>query len=80
MASAKASKGLALARLASDHGVQAEGAIAFGHMPNHIPMLKWTGHTAAMGNTHPDVLRSATEVTLSNDEDGIAVVLERLLG
>jgi hydroxymethylpyrimidine pyrophosphatase-like HAD family hydrolase len=31
----------------------------------------------AMGNAHPDVLAVADEVTASNIEDGVALVLER---
>jgi hydroxymethylpyrimidine pyrophosphatase-like HAD family hydrolase len=33
----------------------------------------------AVSNAHPDVLAAADETTLSNDDDGVAVVLERLL-
>ena len=54
--------------------------IAFGDMPNDIPMFAWAGHGVAMANAHPDLLSVADEVTSSNDEDGIALVLERLLG
>jgi Cof subfamily protein (haloacid dehalogenase superfamily) len=55
-------------------------AIAFGDMPNDIPMLSWAGHGVAMANAHEELKAVADEVTASNDEDGIAVVLERLLG
>jgi hydroxymethylpyrimidine pyrophosphatase-like HAD family hydrolase len=48
-------------------------------MPNDLPMLRWAGHSVAMANAHPEVLRSAHEVTRTNDEDGVALVLERLL-
>jgi hydroxymethylpyrimidine pyrophosphatase-like HAD family hydrolase len=33
-----------------------------------------------MANAHPELKAVADEVTLSNEEDGIAVVLERLFG
>jgi hydroxymethylpyrimidine pyrophosphatase-like HAD family hydrolase len=33
-----------------------------------------------MGNAHADVLAIADEVTATNDEDGVAIVLERLAG
>jgi len=33
----------------------------------------------AMGNAHPSVIAAAHEVTLSNEEDGVATVVERLL-
>jgi len=41
-------------------------------------MLAWAGHGAAVANAHPDVIDVADEVTASNDEDGVALVLERL--
>jgi hydroxymethylpyrimidine pyrophosphatase-like HAD family hydrolase len=53
--------------------------VAFGDMPNDIPMLEWAGHAVAVANAHPDVLAVSREVTASNDDDGVALVLERLL-
>jgi Cof subfamily protein (haloacid dehalogenase superfamily) len=61
-------------------GVTAADTIAFGDMPNDLPMFAWAGYGVAMANAHPDLRRAADEVTLSNDEDGIAVVLGRLFG
>ncbi|MET9219084.1 HAD family hydrolase [Streptomyces sp. NPDC003300] len=61
-------------------GVTAAETIAFGDMPNDLPMFAWAGYGVAMANAHPELRRVADEVTLSNDEDGIAVVLERLFG
>lgn len=70
-------RGLSLA--ARRLGVTAERTIAFGDMPNDIPMFDWAAHGVAMGNAHPELLAVADELTASNDEDGIALVLERLL-
>ncbi|MGD9486278.1 HAD hydrolase family protein [Streptomyces sp. TRM70308] len=61
-------------------GVKAAETLAFGDMPNDAPMFAWAGRGVAMANAHPELLTVADEVTASNDEDGIAVVLERLLG
>ena len=47
-------------------------------MPNDLPMLEWVGHAVAVANAHPEVLALADEVTASNDDDGVAQVLERL--
>ena len=57
--------------------VAAEDVVAFGDMPNDIPMLRWAGHGVAMGNAHPDAMAAANEVTAANDDDGLARVLER---
>ena len=49
-------------------------------MPNDLPMLAWAGRAVAVANAHPEVLAVADEVTASNDDDGVALVLERLVG
>ncbi|MEU4036175.1 HAD family hydrolase [Streptomyces collinus] len=65
--------------LAADHlGLAADRALAFGDMPNDIPMFDWAGRGVAMANAHPELKAVADEVTTSNEDDGIAVVLERL--
>ncbi|KLL10872.1 MULTISPECIES: HAD family hydrolase [Protofrankia] len=78
IAGAGVSKGVALAEIAAGYGVSARRAIAFGDMPNDLPMFAWAGHAVAVANAHPDVLAAADEITDSNDADGVAHVLERL--
>lgn len=68
--------GLALA--ARRLGVTAAQTVAFGDMPNDVPMFAWAGHGVAMANAHPDLKAVADEITASNDEDGIALALRRL--
>lgn len=70
-------KGTGLAELADRLGVEASDVVAFGDMPNDVPMLRWAGHGVAMANAHPDVLAIADEVTAANSADGVAQVLER---
>jgi Cof subfamily protein (haloacid dehalogenase superfamily) len=73
------SKAVALSRLADELGVTADEVVAFGDLPNDLPMLGWAGHAVAVANAHPDVLAAADDVTASNDDDGVARVIERLL-
>ncbi|MDX3087302.1 HAD family hydrolase [Streptomyces griseoaurantiacus] len=73
------SKATGLSLAARRLGVKAAETIAFGDMPNDLPMFAWSGRGVAMANAHADLKAVADEVTASNDEDGIAVVLERLL-
>jgi hypothetical protein len=61
------------------HGIALARTIAFGDMPNDIPMLVQAGHGVAVANAHADVREIANEITVSNEEDGVAVVLERVL-
>ena len=72
-------KAFTLEHLASQHGIEADDVVAFGDMPNDLPMLVWAGRGVAVANAHPDVLAAADEVTGTNDDDGVAVVVERLL-
>lgn len=74
------SKATGLSLAARRLGVKAADTIAFGDMPNDIPMFGWAAHGVAMANAHPELKAVADEVTASNEEDGIAVVLERLFG
>jgi Cof subfamily protein (haloacid dehalogenase superfamily) len=71
-------KAATLALLAAERGVDPAGVVAFGDMPNDLPMLEWAGRGVAVANAHPDVLAAADEVTASNDDDGVAAVLEAL--
>jgi hydroxymethylpyrimidine pyrophosphatase-like HAD family hydrolase len=70
-------KATGLAEVARRHGVVAADVVAFGDMPNDLEMLRWAGHGVAMGNAHPALLEIADEVTASNADDGLALVLER---
>ncbi|MFF1741945.1 HAD family hydrolase [Streptomyces mirabilis] len=74
------SKATGLSLAARRLGVKAADTIAFGDMPNDIPMFAWAAHGVAMANAHDELKAVADEVTSSSEEDGIAVVLERLLG
>lgn len=70
-------KASGLARVARRLGVGQAGVVAFGDMPNDVPMLGWAGHGVAMGNAHPAALAVADEVAPPHTEDGVASVLER---
>jgi Cof subfamily protein (haloacid dehalogenase superfamily) len=74
------SKATGLSLAARRLGVKPVDTIAFGDMPNDIPMFAWSSYGVAMANAHPELKAVADEVTSSNEEDGIAVVLESLLG
>jgi hypothetical protein len=79
VSAAGVSKASALARLCAEHGIAAADVVAFGDMPNDLPMLAWAGRPYAMANAHPDVLARISGRAPSNDADGVATVLEELL-
>ncbi|MFF5895304.1 HAD family hydrolase [Streptomyces argenteolus] len=71
-------KGTGIARAAGLLDRDPAGAVAFGDMPNDLPMFRLCGHRVAMAGAHAELKAEADEITLSNRDDGVAVVLERL--
>jgi Cof subfamily protein (haloacid dehalogenase superfamily) len=78
MSATGVTKASAAASLASDLGIDAEDVVAFGDMPNDLPLLEWAGTSYAMANAHPTVLALADHVAPHHDEDGVATVLNQL--
>ncbi|MEV6342007.1 HAD family hydrolase [Actinoplanes sp. NPDC051851] len=77
---ANVDKGTGLAVVAEAVGVDPADVLVFGDMPNDLPMFGWAGWgRVAVANAHPELLAVADDVTLTNDQDGVAVFLDRLL-
>lgn len=72
-------KATGLADLTRRLGVTAEQVAAIGDMPNDLPMLEWAGTSYAVGNAHPEVKAAADQVTVTNDEDAVALLIESIL-
>jgi hydroxymethylpyrimidine pyrophosphatase-like HAD family hydrolase len=73
-------KATGLAVVADSLGVDPRDVLVFGDMPNDVPMFEWAGWSrVAVANAHPTVRALADEVTSSNDRDGVATYLDRLL-
>jgi hydroxymethylpyrimidine pyrophosphatase-like HAD family hydrolase len=60
-------------------GIEAREVMAFGDNTNDHSMLVWVGRSVAMGNSSPATQALATNVALSNADDGVAVFIEQLL-
>ncbi|MFF7155768.1 Cof-type HAD-IIB family hydrolase [Streptomyces sp. NPDC008139] len=73
------SKATTLARCCAERGVSAAEVVAFGDMPNDLAMLGWAGTSYAVANAHPRVLATTTHRTESNNDDGVARVIERII-
>ncbi|ASW58098.1 HAD family hydrolase [Plantactinospora sp. KBS50] len=73
-------KATGLSVVAQSLGVDPAEVLVFGDMPNDLPMFDWAGWArVAVSNAHPAVRSIADDVTLRNDDDGVAVYLDRLL-
>jgi Cof subfamily protein (haloacid dehalogenase superfamily) len=80
ISAAGVTKAAGLAWLCEREGLTAADVVAFGDMPNDVPLLTWAGRGVAMGNAHPAVREVADDETSTNDEDGVAAYLERVFG
>ena len=72
-------KASGLARLCAHLGVDRTDVVAFGDGLNDVEMIEWAGLGVAVANAVPALQDAADEVTASNDADGVASVIERLL-
>ena len=78
LSAAGVTKASTLEVLCDRFGVAAQEVVAFGDMPNDLPMLAWAGRSFAVGDAHPALAEVVTDRAGSNDEDGVAVALEAL--
>ncbi len=74
-----ADKGLALKELAEQLHIRKEQVMAIGDNGNDLGMLQVAGTAVAMGNAENEVKEIADIVTESNEKDGAAMVIEKLL-
>jgi Cof subfamily protein (haloacid dehalogenase superfamily) len=75
----KATKGAALRHLMEQYEIKAHEVIAFGNYFNDLEMLQLAGLGIAMENSPQEVKALADRVTSSNNDDGVAIVLEELM-
>ncbi|MTV82957.1 sugar-phosphatase [Secundilactobacillus folii] len=73
----KASKGNAVAELATQLGIAQDEVMAIGDQGNDLTMVKFAGTGVAMGNAIDDLKKTAQFVTKTNEEDGVAYAIEK---
>jgi Cof subfamily protein (haloacid dehalogenase superfamily) len=79
ISAAGVSKASTLAEIATSAGLGPQDVLAFGDMPNDVPMLRWAGLGYAVADGHPEALRAADRIAPPCLEDGVAQVLEQLV-
>jgi hypothetical protein len=77
--SSQVGKEIAVSAIAKNLGITMNEVMCFGDDFNDLELFKAVGYSVAMGNAEDDLKKTATETTLTNDEDGVAAVLERIL-
>lgn len=72
-------KGNALRKVLTPMGIDAQDCIAFGDGQNDMSIIEFAGLGVAMENAVDELKNAAQEITASNNNDGIALVVERYL-
>ncbi|HBN95423.1 MAG TPA: hypothetical protein DDZ66_03915 [Firmicutes bacterium] len=76
---ANCSKGTGLAEVAKRLGLEAKDVMAIGDNVNDIEMISWAGLGIAMENGSKLLKTEAQRIAPSNDQDGVAQIIEELL-
>lgn len=74
-----AQKGLALKAHAEAKKIDQTQVMAIGDNDNDLSMLSYAGKSVAMANAKESIKAIADQITSSNDEDGVALVIEEIL-
>ena len=75
-----ASKGIGVEKLALLNNLSAENVMVIGDNFNDLEMLEYAGIAVLMGNASPELLeREEFYTTLSNDENGVALAIEKFI-
>lgn len=72
-------KGTFVEAMANRLGVTLKEVAVIGDMANDLPMFLKSGVSFAMGNAGDAVKKRATYTTLSNEEDGVASAIDKIL-
>lgn len=73
------SKGNAIEKVCEMLDIDIKDSIGIGDHVNDIPMFEKVGYRVLMGNAEEEMKQYADEITKTNDEDGVAVFLEKLM-
>ncbi|RXI98293.1 HAD family phosphatase [Anaerobacillus alkaliphilus] len=72
-------KAVGLQKIADYYSIPKERIIAFGDEDNDLEMIEYAGIGVAMENAIPELKTIANKITLTNENDGIALFLEDYL-
>ena len=79
IADEKTSKGFGVKKMCEALNIDVKDAISIGDDYNDVSMFEQTGLSVVMGNANDEVKSKAKYKTLDNNEDGVAVFLEKLI-
>lgn len=71
------SKKIALQKISKSLDIKDAEVVAAGDYDNDSEMIEWAGLGVAMGNSNDFIKEIADDITLSNEEDGVAVMIKK---
>ena len=71
------SKKIALQHICGSLNIKDEEVVVAGDYDNDAEMIKWAGLGVAMGNSNDYIKSIADDITLSNEEDGVAAIIQK---
>lgn len=78
IASKEVSKENAVINICGYLGISVSNVMVFGDDYNDLGLFKLCGYPVAMGNAIQELKQIAYKVTQTNDQDGVAIMLERI--
>lgn len=72
-------KSMALQQLCKHYDISMDETMAIGNSMNDLGMIKAAGIGVAVGNAEPVIKQAATVITATNNDDGVAQVIEKYI-
>jgi len=74
-----AQKGIAVETYAKSKGISMKDVMVIGDNYNDLSMMVRAGHSVAMGNAPAAIKVACTEITTTNEHDGVGLAIEAIL-
>ena len=72
-------KGAGVSAVTKQLGLNREEVICVGDAGNDLDMIRYAGLGVAMGNAFEEIKAEADYITHTNEEDGVAYVIEKFM-
>ena len=74
-----AQKGIAVEQYAKSKGISMDNVMVIGDSYNDLSMMERAGRSVAMGNAPAEIKAACTEITTTNEHDGVGLAIEAIL-
>ena len=74
-----AQKGIAVEKYAKSKGIAMANVMVIGDSYNDLSMMERAGRSVAMGNAPAEIKAACTEITTTNEHDGVGLAIQAIL-